>query len=314
MSSFQLGEARKARAAALCEAAESELARVAPDFLEKFPLEVYINELNYNGHFHRYWDVTSKLRDFSDAMTAAYPSQAVELYNRLLLAHLIRNAENRNTHNIVGSVAAFVHEDFDRILSGLERPRAGYYLRSVHLFRRDLAIARMKVIPNGAEFIDINIGIPRRETWHNGVRSFISHGRIFQSDFLHGLSPLYEPHWDRRYIRHFSAEGYKAFYRRTAELLRANPEVRGVAAKSWWLDPAIADISPEIAFLRADPEAGGARFAPVYAPPNPYLKTEPFVGSPKRKALHEAGRYNPRSFMFFWSRDRLLRWAASQTA
>jgi hypothetical protein len=94
-------------------------------------------------------------------------------------------------------------------------------------------------------------------------------------------------------------------------MLRANPAVRGVVGKSWWFDPAIADISPEIAFLRADPEAGGARFMPLYAP-NPYLKTEPFAGSPKRKALHEAGRYQPRSFMMYWSRGRLLRWAASQ--
>lgn len=314
MNSFQLGESRRARASALVEATRRELLRAAPDILTQFPLETYIDALDLQGAPVRYYHTSEAFRNLIATMDKTYPASVIELYNRLLLAHLILDSEKRNKHNIIPSVVEFVHEDLDRILSGLERPRAGYFQRSVTMFRHDLAIARMKVIPNGAEFLDTNVGIGRSHLIRDsvrGLRGAFNCWRTFNLELVNGLWPVYEPHWDRRYFRHFSPEGYKAFYLRTADMMRANPEVRGFYAASWWYDPGLVEVSPELAFLRALPEEGGAYFLQSYAH-NPYLATEPFAGSQVRKAMHEAGRYNPRTFIMYWSRARLLRWASSQ--
>ena len=315
MGAFDLGQERKARATNLVEATQSELLAAAPDLLEQFPLQPYIDELDNHGEMSRFFDASPALVEQTAAMEAAFPAHTVELYNRLLLAQLVRDSETRTRHKIIPSVAEFVYEDFDRILKALERPRSGYYLRSVHLFRRDLAIARLKVIPAGSEFVDINVGMGRGDILGQaggGMKGVLNCARTFQLDVLKGLGPLYEPHWDRRYFRQFTPEGYEAFYLRTAEMMRVNPEVQGMYGVSWWYDPVIAEISPKLAFLRSQPEAGGARFMQLHGP-NPHLLTDPFAGSPERKALYEAGKYTPCSYLYYWPRESMLQWAASRS-
>ena len=314
MSRFDLGEDRKARAAALVDSARSDLMETAPDFLARFPLQAHIDELENHGALSRFFDASPAFNAQVEAMEAAYPASSVELYNRLLLAHLIKESETRNTHIIPDSIVGFVHEDFDRILKALGRPRKGYYLRRVHLFRRDVAMARMKVIAAGSEFIDINVGIGRGAIVRQaggGASAVANCARTFGLDFLKGMGPVYEPHWDRRYIRHFNPEGYRAFYLRTAEMMRANPDVVGMYSSSWWYDEALNDISPNLSFLRQHPAAGGARFLDLHGP-NPQRLVDPFSGSPERKALYEQGLYEPRDILYYWSRSALLRWASAQ--
>jgi hypothetical protein len=308
MADFRLGEVRLARAQNLRAAAEAELQAAAPDFLTRFPLQPYLDELEHHGQPHRFYHFTSRALEITRQMHEAYPSPVVETYNRLLLAHLIANAEHHTRNVIVAAIHPYIREDFDRILKALEKPRAGYYLRDIHLFRRDLAIARLKVIPNGFEFYDINAAIARREVLSGGVASFVRFAATFQGDLAKPLYPLYEPHWDRRYVKYFSPEEYERCCLRIADMIAANPGVRGVATPSWWYDPQIKEISPELWFVREITEKGGARFM-LLTGHNPYLLTDALAHSPLRKAAYEAGTYKPRQYMIFWPRRELLAWA-----
>ena len=51
-------------------------------------------------------------------------------------------------------------------------------------------------------------------------------------------------------MQEFSPEGWMRFYLRTAELLRRDPRVKGLIGTSWLYDPALADVSPHLAYLR----------------------------------------------------------------
>lgn len=304
---FKIGAERRARAAKLRRAAEAELASAAPDFLQRFALQAYINELEQHGRPHRFYEFTPRTLELTKQMHAAYPSTTVEIFNRLLLAHLIETAESRQRTAIIPTVQPYVREDLDRILKGLERPRAGYYVRDNHLFRRDLAIARLKVIPNGFELYDVNTGIARKDMMPN-LRAAIRSLLTFREDLFGPLHPLYEPHWDRRYVRYFSPEEYERCCLRIADMMVANPEVRGVATRSWWCDPQLKDISPELYFIRDIAEGGGARFM-LLEEDNRYTLSDALAFSQKRKELYEAGKYIPRTYMIYWPRREMIAWA-----
>ncbi len=308
MHEFRLGEERLARARKLREAAEAELKAAAPDFLARFPLEPYLEELEHHGRPHRFYEFTPAALYQNRQMHEAYEAPIVETYNRLMIAHLIARSEQTKRGVIVSATHCYIREDFDRILKALEKARAGYYLRDNHLFRRDLAIARLKVIPNGFEFYDLNACIARKEVLKGGLASLVRFAATFQADLAKPLYPLYEPHWDRRYEKYFSPEEYERCCLRIADMIAANPEVRGVATPSWWYDPQLKEISPELWFVREITEKGGARFM-LLGGHNPYLLTDSLAHSPHRKAAYEAGRYNPKSYMIFWPRRELLAWA-----
>ncbi len=310
---MRLGAERATRAEALRAGAEAELNAAAPDFLTRFPLQPYLDELEQHGKPHRFFEFTHRALEMTASMHAAYDKPVVEIFNRLLLAHLIVHVEQRNTHTIIASVEPFVLEDFDRILKGLEKPRPNYYVRDNHLFRRDLAITRLKVFPNGFELYDIGILIARKEAIKGGLKSLWRFIKAFQLQLLEPLGPFYEPHWDRRYIKYFSPLEYERCSVRVADMLVANPDIKGIAVPSWWYDPQLGQISPEMAFLLDVPKSGGARFMKLEGH-NPYLLTDSLAHSPARKAAYEAGTYKPQSIMMVWPRRELIAWANRERA
>ena len=308
MSQLRLGEERLSLAKALKEAAAADLAAAAPDYLQRFPLEPYIAELEHHGRPHRFYEFTPRALEINREMHAAYPDTAVELYNRMLLAHCIVRSEAHKGHIIISTIHPYILEDFDRILKALGRPRAGYYKRDNHLFRRDLAIARLKVLPNGFEFYDLDACIARREMLKGGVRGLFRYAAAFRTGLLAPLYPLYEPHWDRRYVRYFSAEEYERCCLRMADMLAVNPSVRAVVSPSWWYDPQLKPISPELWFVREIAEAGGARFM-LISSPSPVIISDALAFSPLRKSLHAQGKYNPRGYLMVWPRKAMIAWA-----
>ena len=59
--------------------------------------------------------------------------------------------------------------------------------------------------------------------------------------------------------REFTPDAYDRCYLRMAQLLEFNPLIRGVMSSSWWFDPALEQISPDLVFLRRVPEENGAQ-------------------------------------------------------
>lgn len=104
----------------------------------------------------------------------------------------------------------------------------------------------------------------------------------------------------------FSAAGFHRLGQRLADLLEADPALRGVyLAPSWLNDPRLGEVSPHLGFRRSWIPHGAQGF---------FLKREGaecwgLKTSATRRAAFEDGRYRPERHAIFWPRADVLRWA-----
>lgn len=103
------------------------------------------------------------------------------------------------------------------------------------------------------------------------------------------MGPWLNAHTDARYLEDFHEAGRDAAYRRAATLLRADPEPRGWAAMSWFYDPAVAEISPHLAYLRERPLERGALLMPTRT--SALQVQAALARSSRRRSLHAQGLY-----------------------
>lgn len=232
-------------------------------------------------------------------------------FYRLMIVKLLREREERSlSHCIPESVATLTQDAMHRITSGLEKVNASHFSLTNDLFAKDLGISRLKLLPCGAELVEVWSGIPRRVMLTGGIWQLVDCLKYLSATFhlpTKRIQPLYEMHWDRRLAKQFSPAGYNECYLRIADLLIANPEVKGMLSSSWWFDPALETVAPELLFLRKVPETYGAR---VYRlGPDPQSTRQALVWSAHRRGLYQQGKYVPMRCMLIWARDDLLAWA-----
>jgi len=85
---------------------------------------------------------------------------------------------------------------------------------------------------------------------------------------------------------------------------RANPILQGCFGAGWLVDPALAEVSPHLAWYRESLAAMGAEFfVSENGPATTDLATRT---SNTRRALVEAGKYRPQNYMWRLSRDALM--------
>lgn len=88
-------------------------------------------------------------------------------------------------------------------------------------------------------------------------------------------------------------------------MLSINPTVRGLHTGTWFLDPALKSISPNLAYLQEIPAANGASF--FYS--NVDIDGGALSKSSTRKRLYAEGKYIPKSYCMVWPRKAMIEWA-----
>jgi len=188
-----------------------------------------------------------------------------------------------------------------RIESALENKDDTYFSLGHDPFLKDLAILRHRLIPFGAELATPYSEVSRRLLlggWHQAL-AFMK--IIFASG---GREPFLELHMHPDCTGSFTPSGWLDTYDNLADFLAANPSLRGVQSTSWFLDPALARVSPHLAYLRQVPEHCGAVFFNA-GPDNP-CTTGAFATSKTRRELHARGLYMPWRYTRIWPRQALL--------
>ena len=104
----------------------------------------------------------------------------------------------------------------------------------------------------------------------------------------------------------FDAAGWTAFFQRVVEVLELNPDIRGVAGASWFYDPQVPRISPELAYVQMPARYGAFRAAMGTAEHHVHNAT---LRSKVRKTLYDEGRYRPACYLLAWPRAGMIRWA-----
>lgn len=174
-------------------------------------------------------------------------------------------------------------------------------------FQKDVNVACLRVGVAGPRILEVRSGISRRMMIEGGVRQLPR--VLLQLVRMGGRTPLYEGHLYHRVMSEFGPEGNVAYWRACAELMSADPGVRGGFAGSWYYDPALESISPHLRYLRELPLAHGGFLIEI--PASKSMVRSALMKSDTRRQLHAQGRYTPRAHLIVWPRRPLLAWARS---
>jgi hypothetical protein len=295
------------QAAAMLAKLRAQIACSYPDLLNRFPVVDYVHSLDSTDPLRGYCHVPSPVHKWCSEIEALGGTVVLENYHKTVLAYLITDFDNRiKGLRVPDSILDLVTITFQRILAQLWNAEYDFYLYSNELFCRDLALCRLKLLPCGSELVDVYSGIPRSILLRKDVQQAVHCIRFFLPKGS-GFRPWYESHWDRRLIRSFTPQDYDQCYLRIAALLELNPAIKGMAGFSWWYDPALESISPNLTFLRKVPLDNGAQL--FRAGTNTAAIRAAIHLSAERRRLYDSGKYLPTVYLLAWSRNDMLEWA-----
>ena len=292
------------RLAQLRDPIAARLAARGVDLAEAYPIERYLDFFDTLPRIGPYHYVPAEAQRFDAQIAAQAGTEALEDYLRLAMLHQIARGPTPRG----AEPQAPYHAQIERMLGEIASPRKGFHRHGNDLFAKDFAVCRGKLVPCGVELVDRHSGVGRRVLASGGLRQLLSGLGFFAR--AGGFLPFYELHFDRRLIGEFDAEGYRRLYMRLADMLAADPQARGVISSSWWHDPALAQISPELSFICAIAESHGAKMFRVDASEAAIAGATRFA--PLRTKLYKQGRYTPRIYLMAWARRDLLAWAAAE--
>lgn len=287
----------------------SEINGSGEELLKQFPVETYIDHLDHYPPTAHYRYVGPHVRSYCDGIIRKSGEKVMELYHQLVLATLVSRAPHRpELLKLPNDIRQLYDLNFTRILEQIEggRSKEGYYLYPGDKFCKDLCICRLNMIPLGAQKVYPG-RMPRGFIFKNGPRQFLR-GLYLLGFGTRGFKPCYRMHMDSRdrdLMKEFNPEGWKRFYDRAAKLLEINENIKGLCGSSWFFDPVLKEISPELSYLREFAEERGARFFSL-GPSEGDVKDATFM-SPKRIKLHKEGKYKPGGFLMVLPREQLLK-------
>ncbi len=300
--------------AQLKKTVELQIEKHAGGLLDRLPIKNYVGHLHAFNEYGRYRAIPPEVESICQAVERDWGLDTLEHYHRLVLLSLIETLDDTLTRSRV-IVPQSMHEPMkeylDQVLIRIESGRTdGYYLHRNDLFSKDLSVARGKLLPAGVELLDTWSGVPRRLLFTGGPRQLLNGFNAFIIGNI-GFRPYVEGHWYRPNSDEFNAAGYDEFFRRVADFLIRNRTYRGLVLSSWWFDPQLHQVSPELSFLSERPIRNGARLLRMGTDP---VNTEYALRfSERRRQSYERGEYVPVAYMVVWPRSELIRWAQSAT-
>ena len=286
---------------------------------------------------------SSRLVKIFDGIKEEYDAHAVALYHKLALSTFLLDTLNKfNSQNIPERIIALYRKWFERVYRDFSVQHDSYYHDEKESFCKDLAVCSLKAIPVGGAWVvepsRVSTKFLLKKVWpyfeekahmnftknrHRGrkrirekVVTLLIRLRINKSMapilmlFLERLKVYrfcYVIHTVGRYLPRFTSEQMNQAYMNIADLLKIHSNICGIYRESWFLDPNLKDISPELSYLWEVPKQNGAT---LFCIGNPHkAANKAIVMSPLRKRLYEKGEYSPMNYAYVWPREELLRWA-----
>ncbi len=315
-----------------------DLAHSSPGLLEMYPIENYVHEVKACKEWQRYYYLSSGLKKIFQEILSNQGLPIMAKYHKLAVTTLMHDSlSGLERENIPPNIRDLYLEWFKRVLKDVSTQPDEYYDTEKFPFLQDLAVCSLRAIPvGGAWFVEVSRAKERHEfsesldgeqthaitkkiTMKRRIFSLLRSvtGRLKLRRTVHlalrrlgMIHSFYQLHTFNRYLLRFTPEEMDKAYLRIGELLRRNKRIKGLFRRSWFLDPQLENISPELAYLRKVPEENGAivfRSVTFQSGIDNALAM-----SPKRRKLYRENRYSPQAYAYLWPRKELLKWAKSQ--
>jgi hypothetical protein len=278
--------------------------------LENFPVENYISLIDRYPEIFDYKDVSPEAKDYCNQILERTDRNVLQLYHKLVILRFIKKSLQKLEHeNLPQEVINLYHRHYKKIVADTFACSDDFYELSNDKFCKDFAISRMKMIPAGAVLIE-RARLPKKFLFRSGIKQFVE-GAFFIASELKGLGPLYQSHLDTREgsisLAEFNPGGWIRSYLRIADILRANPEIKGNFGITWFNDPKMKEISPKLSYIREISVTNGGKI--FYYGSSKAVIRDALSKSATRRRLYQEGSYVPRSFIRIWSRSKLIGWA-----
>jgi hypothetical protein len=250
---------------------------------------------------------SASYRDISAEIVAqekyinALDSSLVGLFNQYLLLTLLCKFDIKNTgYSLPSFVESKYLYELDRVEGQLDKFDLNFYRFRNDKFLKDLAILCYRLVPVGAEFIVPYSGVPRTLLLKRGVIQFCKGLWTCSGSFY----PYLELHAHTLSMDEFNPDGWLQTYMNLAEFLEKNPVFHGVVSSSWFLDPALGQLSPHLSYLRKIPEENGATI--LFNCWDDEGTSGALDKSESRRQLFRKGDYKPAIYTRIWPRKKLI--------
>jgi hypothetical protein len=252
-----------------------------------------------------YLEVPRAVRATLDSLGARGGQPLVAAFHRaVLLFAMVTTRPVLRAHPVWPDSLALWDEAMDRVLNRLSKRSAADLDYPNDLWAKDIALATGRLWHAGAQLIQPRMGLSRRLLLQGGAPTFLR--GITMLLMMGGHYPLYEMHTASHTLRYFSPGGWAECYRRIARALARDPEAKGVFGTAWFFDPALERVSPHLVYLRQFPLERGAVFLKVETTEG--SRRDAVANSFPRRALYEAGKYDPQDYLMIWPRRAMLAW------
>jgi len=292
-------------------ALQARLNGVSRDILLRFPIEDYRHDcMAQTTHWRRNLYGKKRERVFQ-TLGEAHGSSTLALYHKLgLCSFMAESLDQIHRIGLPDSIHTLLKAWYCQILKDCKRRSDSYYQHLLPSFVTDLKISILRSFPVGGPWtVDLE-RISLKALRHGSPRQ--------KWRFIHclalearGVVPYLTVHTAPNRLRDFNQEEMNQAYLRMAELMKRWPSVRGIYRRSWFLDPRLDTISPELSYLRTVPERHGARVFVTHTT-QADMDNALRLSIPRRQMFTQ-GEYQPQGFAYIWPRRAVLEWATYHT-
>jgi hypothetical protein len=232
--------------------------------------------------------------------------RAIRQVARLAWLAMLRDLPARRPRVALGPVLLRETVDlFERLLT--EPAEVGTSQLAAGAFVKDVRVAQLRMALTGTQVLEFPFRPPLYHFTGSTPLATVTALRALGWRGIAGFGRFEHSHEYRGYRERYTLEGFTQSYLRIAAFLAANSGCTGHFGVSWVQDPAVARLSPHLAFVRQFQEGmGGVFWAGRASAAARALATE--TSATRRRAVEE-GRYRPRNYCFVIHRRDLLRWA-----
>lgn len=191
---------------------------------------------------------------------------------------------------------------FHGILDRIDADPA-YATRQRDWYMKDLGLARGRLIPAVGRLLYPYTGLRLAHLFNSPEAAPYVYLRCG------GRRPFFGLHVHQPMAKsYFNPDGWSECLRLATLALDAFPQVRGIMGASWFYDPAVAGISPHLAYL-TEPTRRGAKLLRIGELPESVAGAT--ATSHTRRLAYERGTYRPCTYALLWARQDMRATAAA---
>ena len=252
------------------------------------------------GAWQGYHPDTLVLRDLK-LLEASQGKDEVAALCRDITRHLVEMTHKASLDWVPGPMRLYIEPTLAHVRQEIDKRPDKYFNFENDRFVKTLAQACLRLINCEVELVDIHSGVPRRVAFAHGAAQFMKYARTIGLPIA-ASGRWYESHWDRRLSTRFDQAAYEQFYELIRTCVLEDKSAQGYATTSWWFDPSLETISPDLDFLSSPTQYGAIK---LFVGRQSSTRKDALAFSAARQQAFDDGRYVPTDFFLAWPRSKM---------